>query len=388
MSIIIGIDASRNRSGGAKAHLIGVLTGDDPRKYGISKVHLWAYRSLINSIPDSPWLVKHSPAVLEKSLLSQLWWQYKNLPQEARELGCNIMLNTDAGSICPFYPSITISQDMLSFEPGEISRFWPSKAWLRLFLLKYIQAYSLKKSYGAIFLTQHASKVIQETTGEIKKFKIIPHGVSEVFQAVGLARKDKFYKSSEKKLEEIKLLYVSNAALYKHQWQVIKAVDTLKKQSFSVSLLLVGGGSGKAQKLLEQALNQVDPEQKFIQQQPFVKHEEIPSYLSQADIFIFASSCENMPNTLLEAMASALPIACSDRGPMPEVLENGGVYFNPEDTESISRAIQKIINGGVQLQEQLGLRALEISKKYSWERCASETWAYLQECVTELAGKN
>ena len=35
-----------------------------------------------------------------------------------------------------------------------------------------------------------------------------------------------------------------------------------------------------------------------------------------------------MPNTLVEAMASGLPIACSDRGPMPEVLGDGGVLFD------------------------------------------------------------
>ena len=55
--------------------------------------------------------------------------------------------------------------------------------------------------------------------------------------------------------------------------------------------------------------------------------------LADANLFVFASSCENMPNTLVEAMAIGLPIACSDRGPMPEVLRDGGVYFDPEDCD-------------------------------------------------------
>ena len=68
----------------------------------------------------------------------------------------------------------------------------------------------------------------------------------------------------------------------------------------------------------------------------------MPEYLSKSNIFIFASSCENMPITLIEGMASGLPIACSDRGPMPEVLQDGGVYFNPEDCKSIVFAIEKL----------------------------------------------
>ena len=75
----------------------------------------------------------------------------------------------------------------------------------------------------------------------------------------------------------------------------------------------------------------------------FVPHDDLPSLLAGADLFVFASSCENMPNTLVEAMAIGLPIACSDRGPMPEVLRDGGVYFDPENPESIAAAIETLI---------------------------------------------
>ena len=48
-----------------------------------------------------------------------------------------------------------------------------------------------------------------------------------------------------------------------------------------------------------------------------------------------------MLNTLIESTCVGLPIACSNRGPMPEVLEDGGVYFDPENTQSIKRSIEK-----------------------------------------------
>ncbi len=56
MGIVAGIDASRNRSGGAVAHLVGLLTGSDPMEYGIREVHVWAYKSLLDAVPDYPWL--------------------------------------------------------------------------------------------------------------------------------------------------------------------------------------------------------------------------------------------------------------------------------------------------------------------------------------------
>lgn len=50
---------------------------------------------------------------------------------------------------------------------------------------------------------------------------------------------------------------------------------------------------------------------------------------------------------------------------MPKVLAEGGVYFDPEDTDSIPVAVEK--------------RARTLSEKYPWARCALETWEFVRE---------
>ena len=102
----------------------------------------------------------------------------------------------------------------------------------------------------------------------------------------------------------------------------------------------------------------------------------MPSVLSKSDIFVFASSCENMPNTLVEAMASGLPIACSDRGPMPEVLGDGGVLFDPESPTSIAAAIRCLVADS-SLRKKCSEGALKLADRYSWGRCGSATWRFL-----------
>jgi glycosyltransferase involved in cell wall biosynthesis len=76
-------------------------------------------------------------------------------------------------------------------------------------------------------------------------------------------------------------------------------------------------------------------------------------------------------------MAGGLPIACSDRGPMPEVLRDGGTYFDPEDSASIADAVAGII-GDAGVRETIARRAKELSAGYSWARCAGETWTFLR----------
>lgn len=373
MGLVVGIDASRNRSGGARAHIIGILRDFDPAAHGVEKVHLWSYRSLLDSIPDAGWLVKHSPDELERSLLHQVLWQYRSLPVEARSCGCDILLNTDAGTVCPFRPAVTMSRDMLSYEEKEMGRFAFTGAWLRLFLLKYIQSRSLKRAEGAVFLTEYASTVIQKTTGTLHSAAIIPHGIGDNFR-----RSSNFGAWGESQKKEIRCIYVSNALLYKHQWNVVKAVARLREKGFRLSLLLVGGGEGEAQEMLAREMAASDPKGEFVKQLDFVEHGKIPDLIAASDIFIFASSCENMPNTLVEGMAAGLPIASSDRGPMPEVLRDGGVYFDPEDSGSIASAVEKIITDE-QLRKSIARRAKELSEEYSWRRCAAETCRFLNK---------
>ena len=351
-------------------HLVGMLTAADPRDFGITTVHVWSHVSLLNALPDAPWLKKHNPPAVEGSLARQIWWQYRSLPAEATRASCQVILNTDAGTVCPFRPGVTMSRDMLSYEGRERHRYGWSRARLRLWALKHVQARSLRRADGAVFLTQYASDVIQRFTGPLENVAVIPHGVGDEFRATTAQPA----RQSERPLN---VLYVSNTALYKHQWNVVRAVADLRRKGRSLVLTLAGGGSGKADRLLQDAIREEDPRGEFVHCIGAVRHNDIPKLHRNADVFVFASSCENMPNTLVEAMAASLPIACSDRGPMPEVLGDGGVYFDPEQWHTISQAIEKLLADEA-LRQQMAERAQILSQSFSWNRCARETWSFLR----------
>lgn len=370
----IGIDASRNRSGGAKAHIIGVLNdfNEDFLKKKIEEIHVWSYHELLNSLPNKKWLIKHTSDELNKSIFHQLWWQYKKLPVEARNLNIDILLNTDAGTVCRFKPSVTMSRDMLSYEKGEMKRFGFSLQRLRLIILKHVQNYSLKNASAAIFLTKYAADIIQKSSGKIKDYEIINHGIGDDFR-----REVKVWCNNDRVAEPVSCIYVSNVAPYKHQLYVAKAVVYLRTvKNYNIKINFVGGGEGQPQRELLEFMKKYDSKGKFLQQTDFIKHSELPDVIVKSDLFIFASSCENMPNTLIEGMCSGLPIVCSDRGPMPEILKDGGVYFNPEDSNSIADAIELMLMDEV-LRKEKAVKSFNYSKKYSWKKCSEETFNFL-----------
>jgi len=376
--LIVGVDASRNRSGGAEAYLIGMLSAVNPLDFGIKEVHLWAPDFLLNKLEDYKWLIKHSTKELQQSVIKQIWWQTTRLRHEAKSIGCDIMFTTDASTLGRFKPMIVLSQDMLSYEPGAMRHYGYTSHRMRLLAILLIQNYAFRFSDGVIFLTQYASKAIQKSTGLLSRVKCIPHGVSLNFRSLQL---EHLWPTNS--AEPIRCVYISNTEMYKHQWIVVEALSILRAHGHNITLQLIGGGEGKAQKLLDKSIKKYDPNALFVETLNFIPHNKVPEYLSKSDIFIFASSCENMPVTLIEGMSSGLPIVCSDRGPMPEVLQDGGVYFDPEDCNSIVIAIEKIIYNQP-LREDISERAKSLSNQYSWQRCADQTWTFIVDTYREL----
>ena len=373
--MIIGIDASRNRSGGTFAHMVGIISELNPSHHGISEIHVWSHKNLLNELPHRPWLIKHNPSYLEQNIFMQLFWQRFLFKKELVKNKCMLVFNTTASSIGRFTPNVTLSQDMLPFEPGEMERYKFGLGRLRLFLLKILYIRALKFSSAVIFLTKYASRMIQKSTGPIKESRIIPHGVNDSFRNIKINRE-----WEENRSKEIKCVYVSSAAPYKHQWHVVNAIKILRDEGIPASLTLVGGGSGYSQKRLDKEIQLSDPTGIFVTQYSFIHIDNIPRVLSESDLFIFASSCENMPVTLIEGMASGLPIACSDRGPMPEVLGDGGVYFNPENPQSIADAVNMIIDN-----KDLRAKGIEVSKEisnqYLWKINSEKTFQFLTETI-------
>jgi len=281
------------------------------------------------------------------------------------------MFTTDASTFCRFSPMVVMSQDMLSYEKGIMKTFGWKMERLRLLAILYIQNRAMRSSKGVIFLTNYAKEIIQKNTGNLKNNIVIPHGVGDKFKEQVYTPKQLLMETSS-----IQCIYVSNTAMYKHQWNVVKAIADLRLKGFPIQLILAGGGNGKSRELLNKEIEKSDPNSDFVRILEFVSPDEMPNLLAKTDISIFASSCENLPITLLESMAVGLPIACSERGPMPEVLKDAGVFFDPENSDSIGLAIERLIKND---SERIlnAKRAKELALKYSWKSCSDLTWNYL-----------
>ena len=87
-----------------------------------------------------------------------------------------------------------------------------------------------------------------------------------------------------------------------------------------------------------------------------------------------------MPNILIESMASGLPIACSDKQPMPEFLKNGGYYFNANSVDSIQKAIINLIEDKDRFKKIK--QNLKFVTNLKWEETSKKTFNFITNLTT------
>ena len=372
--LIVGIDATNLRGGGGVTHLVELLRAAHPAKWGIVRVVVWGSSPTLKSLEDRLWLVKRNSPALDKGLLQRTLWQRYRLSQAARDEGCDVLFVPGGSYAGSFRPVVTMSQNLLPFEMPELRRYGWTLFALKLLLLRLAQSRSFKKADGVIFLTQYARDVVSGVTGKLLgQACIIPHGLNPRFR---MAPKPQRAIADCDDAHPYRVLYVSIVDQYKHQWNVVDAVAALRKQGMPIVLNLVGPAYPPALRRLNATLDHADAERHWVLYHGAIAFDALHHHYAQADLGLFASSCENMPNILLETMASGLPIACSNRGPMPDLLDDAGVYFDPEQPNDITRALRELIESP-QLRLELAQASFERAQQYSWQRCAEETFDFL-----------
>jgi glycosyltransferase involved in cell wall biosynthesis len=372
--VILGIDASNIRRGGGITHLAELLSAAQPTKHGFSRVIVWSGSKTLAQIEDRDWLLKVYDPLLDRSLPWRIFWQRVQLKKLAQSTGCNLLFVPGGSDASGFRPMVTMSQNLLPFEWREMLRYGVSLATIKLMLLRNIQPRTFRKADGVIFLTHYARETVMKVTGVLPgKTVVVPHGIDQRFY---LRPRSQRPPNAYSKAKPFRLLYVSEVHPYKHQWYVAQAVSRLRREGISIELELVGLAYRPALKRLTNVVRRVDRNHDFIHYRGPIPYDDLPQHYHRADGFVFASSCENMPNILLEAMAAGLPIACSNREPMLEVLGDGGIYFNPESTEEIAQALKSLIADPA-LRERCAQSAYERAQQYSWRRCSKYTFDFL-----------
>jgi len=106
----------------------------------------------------------------------------------------------------------------------------------------------------------------------------------------------------------------------------------------------------------------------------------LPRLYKEALLFLFPSLYEGFGLPPLEAMASGTPVLCSNRASLPEVVGDAAVMVDPENTEALSAAMERVTYDAG-LRKEMSAKGLRQAARFSWDTMVNQTLRVYDECL-------
>lgn len=211
-------------------------------------------------------------------------------------------------------------------------------------LLNKVSPPYLNFLYGQCDLLLAPSKLLIEElqkNGFKKPILYFPNGVMIKNHHL-LSAKEKGLLKKKYGLKEKIVLHFGRLSDEKNIDVLIKAFYELTKRHPNVSLLIIG--DGPATKRLKKLVQELQIE-KDIVFTGFIDHPALLSsnLLGLADLFATASTSENQPMAILEAMMFGLPIIGVREAGLIEMVLSNGYLVQPGDTKDLAEKIEKVL---------------------------------------------
>jgi len=141
---------------------------------------------------------------------------------------------------------------------------------------------------------------------------------------------------------------VGRLAAVKDQASLVRAFARLAAEHPETILLIVGDGRCRSSLQALAAQSGVAPRVRFLGERG-----DVPRLLRAMDVFVLPSRAEGMSNTLLEAMASGLPIVATRVGGNSEIVADGvtGFLVERDRPEALAGAIREYLKKPKMRQE-------------------------------------
>ena len=369
----IVINAMSARLGGGRTYLVNLLAHLPTQAH----VQLLVFAPDDLEMPADPRVQRVRTAWPTSNPLLRALWERVALPASLRRGGAQVLF-CPGGVVATRVPAgcrlVTMFRNMIPFDPSLMRRMPWGWQRLRNLILRRVILRSLARADLSIFVSDHARALI-ERLARIPNPVTIPHGVGDAFRTVGRP----LPRPNEAPADEY-LLYVSRFDIYKHHREVVQAFSDLPAPSRDrLRLVFLGETNMPEAAPVAELVHRLGLDDRVLVPGA-VPYSSLPAWYQHATLIVFASSCENCPNILLEALGAGRPVLSSDVMPMPEYGGPGLVYFSPTDPKTLTDALRSILESPA-TAKRVATAARDRSGRYEWSRTAAETWGHVLALV-------
>lgn len=172
-----------------------------------------------------------------------------------------------------------------------------------------------------------------------------------------------------------KLLWVRSFAQIYNPQMAIHVLKKLKEKYPDASLTMVGPEKDGSLEICKQLAKELDVEVHFT---GLLSKKQWVEISADQDVFINTAHFDNLPVSLLEAMALGLPIISTDVGGIPYFIHHdvNGKLVPDKDINNMMTGIEDLIENPKKTNEMINEARLKI-KNYSWQKVRSQWFSIL-----------
>jgi glycosyltransferase involved in cell wall biosynthesis len=174
------------------------------------------------------------------------------------------------------------------------------------------------------------------------------------------------------------ILAVSAFLAHKNVRRLVEAMPAIRAEVPDAVLVLPGNWTPLQDELRERA--RALGVEKAIVFPGWVNAPDLEGLYRAATSFVLPSRREGFGLPVLEAMLRGVPVACSQTSAIPEVAGDAALFFDPEQTEEIAKAVTAIHRDPV-LAADLVEKGKRRAALYTWHRAAEETLASFERAL-------
>lgn len=216
--------------------------------------------------------------------------------------------------------------------------FYKGAPLVNMLLYKNMERFLARWTDGLIVINKEDYEAAQKLKLRKNGKVFFLNGIGADIKSIKEVRIDKNEKRKELGIKEDAFVLLCVGEL-NHNKNHISAIKALTECRVKTAILMICG-RGELEKELPQATKELNIADRVM----FCGYRtDINEILQVADVFLFPSFREGLSVSLMEAMASGLPVICSDiRGNRDLIDENGGFLLAPDDVQGMSRSIDKL----------------------------------------------
>ncbi|MCQ8180324.1 glycosyltransferase family 4 protein [Methylomonas sp. SURF-1] len=151
----------------------------------------------------------------------------------------------------------------------------------------------------------------------------------------------------------------------------IHAVAILKSTLPDVKIVIAGSGPLRDELV---ALTEALELSHSVEFAGKLEPEDVAKLYYEADIMLNPSTVDNMPNSVLEALACGLPVVTTNVGGIPFIVKDNesALIVKPNNPQMLADAILKLVNNS-DLYHKLAVNGFAVAKQYGWV-AVKEQW--------------